>query len=249
MKLLTLNIEGHKHLDLVSQLIATEQPDVLCLQEIFESDAPQLQQALHEPNQYAVAFSANADVVVENQYGIAPMGYWGVALIVRRAFLQDETTSFRRQYYVGSEEVVPEFTGPHSPRRSLLVAQLAVADQAFAVATTHFTWTPNGQSSPQQHRDVKQLKVNLSNFNRYIFCGDCNAPRGGDIYAQLSEGLIDHVPSDVLTTLDHTFHYAGMLNLVVDGVWSTPDISSIKTRVVGGVSDHKAIVVEFALQV
>ncbi|MBP9781330.1 endonuclease/exonuclease/phosphatase family protein [Candidatus Woesebacteria bacterium] len=247
MKLLTVNIEGHKHVDLICNLLATEQPDVICLQEIFEADLPLFQKALQHEDQFQVLYSPNANVLKQNQYGIAPMGKWGIALIVNRAFIQDSMHDFHQLFYAGEEQVVPEFVGPYSPRRSLLVAQLGVDGQNFAVATTHFTWTPNGQASPQQYNDLKQLKLNLGNYNRFILCGDFNAPRGGEIYAQFAEGLIDHVPRDVLTTLDHTFHYAGMLNLVVDGVLSTPDIGSISTRVIDGVSDHKAIVVEFAV--
>lgn len=247
MKLLTVNVEGHKHVDLICTLLTAEQPDVICLQEIFEVDVPLFQNALKNEDQFQVMFSPNANVVKQNQYGIAPMGKWGIALIVNRAFIQDSMHDFHQLFYVGEERVVPEFVGPYSVRRSLLVAQLAVDGQSFAVATTHFTWTPNGQSSPQQHSDLKQLKLHLSNYNRFILCGDFNAPRGGEIYSKIAEGLIDHVPRDVLTTLDHTLHYAGMLNLVVDGVLSTPDIGSINTRVIDGVSDHKAIVVEFAV--
>lgn len=247
MKLITLNIEGHKHLDLVTQLISQEQPDVLCLQEVFEFDLPQLQAAFEQPSQYVVAFSANANVKKENKYGIAPMGFWGVALIIKLPLIQDKESAFHHLFYVGGEQDVPEFTSPLSPRRSLLVAQLKIANHTMALATTHFTWTPNGQSSPQQHRDLTQLKLALTHYKSFILCGDFNAPRGGEMYSELAEGLVDHVPRDVLTTLDHRFHYAGMLNLVVDGVLSTPDISSIRTQVIEGVSDHKAIVVEFAL--
>ncbi len=247
MKLLTVNIEGHKHLDLVTNLITEEQPDVICLQEVFESDVLRIQQAFDQPSQLVTMHSANAVVLNENEYGIAPMGNWGIAILIRKSLLRDEEASFNCHFYVGAEQTVPEFTSPHSPRRSLLAVRASSGGQTFEIATTHFTWTPNGQSSPQQHNDVKQLKLNMGIYNRFILCGDFNAPRGGEIYTQLAEGLVDHIPRDVLTTLDHRFHYAGMLNLVVDGVLSTPDISSINTRVIDGVSDHKAIIVEFSL--
>lgn len=247
MKLLTLNIEGHKHLDLVKGLLAEEQPEIICLQEVFASDLPALMEVLQPKSQFASVFSPNAKVLKNNDYHIEPMGDWGIVLIANRKLLESGENAFHQLFYVGEAQVVPEFTGPSSPRRSLLVAQISLGNQNFVVATTHFTWTPNGQASPQQHRDIKQLKLHLKNFNRYILCGDFNAPRGGEIYAQMTEGLVDHTPKEVVTTLDQQFHYAGMLNLVVDGVLSTPDISSIKTRVIDGVSDHKAIVVEFAL--
>ena len=40
MKLITVNIEGNKHLLDIGNLIAVEQPDVLCLQEVFATDLP-----------------------------------------------------------------------------------------------------------------------------------------------------------------------------------------------------------------
>lgn len=38
MKLISLNIEGHKHIDRQLPFFEIEAPDVLCLQEVFEPD-------------------------------------------------------------------------------------------------------------------------------------------------------------------------------------------------------------------
>ncbi len=46
LKVISLNIEREKHLDLVLPFLAKEKPDVFCLQEVFEKDIPRFEQEL-----------------------------------------------------------------------------------------------------------------------------------------------------------------------------------------------------------
>lgn len=247
MKLITVNIEGNKHLLDIGNLIAVEQPDVLCLQEVFAADLPQLVTAVNQYTQTQQFFVANASVLTENKYGIAPNGEWGNAMIVRSSLFPEGEALFAQEFYAGSSASLPEFSGPNSPRRSLLAATITVWGKSLAICTTHFTWSAEGKPTELQQRDAKQLQTLLKRYNSYILCGDFNAPRGGTTYATLSAGLTDHLPREVLTTIDPDRHYAGALQIAVDSVLSTPDIHSIRTRVIGGVSDHQAIVVDFSL--
>lgn len=247
MKLLTVNIEGKKHLKAIEALIRKESPQVVCFQEIFKSDVERFCKVLSEFQPVTECFMANANVEEENQYGIAPDGPWGVAMIGTKSYFNQASTSFTELVYSGSHEVVPKFSSPYSPRRSLIAGRIEVNGTSLVVATTHFTWSPNGKSSAQQIRDANQLRTTLKQFSSFIVAGDFNAPRGGEVYKLLSQGLTNHLSTDVISTIDSKLHYAGVLNIVVDHVFSTPDIFSVKSWVVDGVSDHKAVVVEFSL--
>lgn len=245
MKLITVNIEGNKHLLDIGNLIAVEQPDVLCLQEVFATDLPQLVSAVNQYSQTQQFFVANANVVGENKYGIAPNGEWGNAMIARSSLFPGGEALFAQEFYSGSAAELPEFSGPNSPRRSLLAAVVSVRGQSLAICTTHFTWSAEGKATELQQRDAKLLQTMLKRYNSYILCGDLNSPRGGATYTTLSTGLTDHLPREIMTTIDPDLHYAGALQLAVDTVFSTPDIHSMKAKVVSGVSDHMAVVVDF----
>jgi len=53
LKLVSLNIEGSKHLDLVLSFLEREAPDVVCVQELFESDAPLFESRLGMEHAFA----------------------------------------------------------------------------------------------------------------------------------------------------------------------------------------------------
>ena len=135
MKLLTLNIEGHKHLDDITRLIAEQQPDVLALQEVFESDLPMFVQTLKAIGSYTVEFVANATVTKPNDSKIDPLGPWGVALFVRDELLAGQKDGFTHHFYQGDESTTPVFAGPMSLRRALLIARIQIRDQSLAVMT------------------------------------------------------------------------------------------------------------------
>jgi endonuclease/exonuclease/phosphatase family metal-dependent hydrolase len=74
-----------------------------------------------------------------------------------------------------------------------------------------------------------------------VLCGDFNAPRGKEIFSRLAAHWTDHVPLAHTTSLDPVLHRAGALQLMVDGIFSTPDYDVSGVRLHQGVSDHCAI--------
>ena len=78
-----------------------------------------------------------------------------------------------------------------------------------------------------------------------VFCGDFNAPRGGEVFSTLATVFTDNIPSSVTTTMDNALHRVGdkLRPLVVDGLF-TRGYKASNVRVVCGVSDHCAVVGE-----
>jgi len=116
--------------------------------------------------------------------------------------------------------------------------------QEFTFVTTHFIWTPNGDPSDLQHESLAKLWPILNTLPPYILSGDLNAPRGRAIFDEIATRLHDNIPADVTTSIDGTLHKAGKLELMVDGLFSTPEYKLSNVRVEGNVSDHKALVAE-----
>lgn len=238
IKLLSLNIEGDKHLELVEELIRENQPDVICLQEVYALDVERLSFVL--PNlsaQYLPIVSYDEP----NRYDIAPRGQWGLLVLTKQ-----EPLKVWQQAYKGDLEDIPSFTDgqPNSANRAILGVQIKNSDQTLNIFTTHFTWTGNGKPSPEQFIDLEQMLEFLEDKPTHVLCGDFNAPRGEAVFDQLAGVYTDNIPLDVKTTIDGQFHYAGDLQLVVDGLFSSPEYDVTAVQVVGGVSDHKAILAQ-----
>ena len=218
--------------------LKNEQPDVVCLQEILQVDVKTIAAEL----QMQASFAPVARVDQENQYGIAPLGEWGIAFFTRLPHSPVET------YYYKGEGTIPQFTTPNSIDRAVLVSEVEKDNQKFRIATTHFTWSEKGEFSEEQEHDFQNLRKVFRKFDELILCGDFNAPRGREMFARFTEHFIDTLPQRYLTTLDPDLHYAGPLELAVDTIFSTPHYEVKNVRLVSGVSDHQAVVGEVTVR-
>lgn len=242
MKIISVNIEGQRHLPLIEKFLTEEQADVVCLQEVFGVDLAQFQkgQTINR------AFAPNTIINTPNRYGIALAGEWGVGMLVRAPWT---VKSWKTQYYHGPADQIPEFVDgqPNSVNRALLVAELEHHGKTLRVATTHFTWTGDGNTSQEQLEDWASLQNELKEYSDFVLCGDFNAPRGREMGNIIEAVYASHVPADTQTTIDETFHYAGKLNLVVDYFLTQGNIAVQKVDVRNGISDHCALVAEVLL--
>ena len=236
LKVLSINIEGNKHFERWLPVVAAEAPDVLCIQEVFEADMPMIVAQLGFTMSH---FAPTIKISTENKYKIAQRGLWGVGYCTNLL-----NSGVVEQYYAGSRSV-KEFVRPEDNAHVLLKATVEKEGCSFTVATTHFTWTPNGSDSPEQHADFAALKSLLGLELDCILCGDFNAPRGGAIYSKFASILSDCVPPTVTTTIDPELHYAGALELVVDAFFASSQYAVEDFRVLAGVSDHKSLVASF----
>lgn len=234
MKLLTLNIEGDRHLERVCAVIAAHRPDVVCLQEVFETDCERL--AAIGP--YHVKYAVTTRMASATEDGAGGERNWGVAVLTKTLALHQSVA------YYSDDRHIRVFREPNDARPVVIVTELEHRGRPYRIATTHFTWSADGEISDKQREDFSRLKQVLARFPGYVLCGDFNAPRGREMFAKFTSelGLADHLPADVSTTLDARFHYAGALQLAVDTIFSTPEYRVEGVEVLDGVSDHKAIV-------
>lgn len=164
----------------------------------------------------------------------------GIAILSRLKIKKGEAL-----YYNGAPDMLvnfmPEKTTQSSVCRAILVANLEFKDDIFFVSTTHFTWSEKGLPSYQQLQNLESLLKNLKSYPEIILCGDFNAPRGGVIFNKLSSLYKDNIPDFYTTSIDKNLHYAGEVNLMVDGLFSTKKYKVSDVKLISGVSDHLAI--------
>lgn len=243
LKLITLNIEGHRHLDKWLPVMRAEQPDVLCLQEVFAVDIPRIQSELG----LEIKFVPNMNVTHQTKYNLTPHGLIGLGYCHNPQTVQ--VLNHQVQYYGGDPDMLKVFTQPNDDNRFVLSARVEKEGEQFVIGTTHFTWSPGGEISDLQRADFAKLAQIIRSFKELVLCGDFNAPRGREMFTLFEELLIDHLPQEVTTTIDGSLHYAGDLQVVVDTIFSTPGYAVRNVRTISGISDHIAIVGEIEREV
>jgi endonuclease/exonuclease/phosphatase family metal-dependent hydrolase len=242
LSVLTLNVEGQKHLAKVTQLLERLQPEVICLQEVFAVDLPQLAATVSGE----FFFVPTVNINKPNNFGFAPVGENGVAIITRLPHGECEA----RQYH---GTALPEVNDQDSntPNRVVLWLDVALPETNdwVRIATTHFTWSPGGEVIPLQTQTIeKLLEIYSKEIKTGLLCGDFNAPRGNSIYQRLTQQLTDNIPATVKTTLDPDLHRAGQLDLVVDYFFTTPGYRVDSVECINGVSDHLAVFGQLRIQ-
>jgi hypothetical protein len=250
---LHVNIERSKHIDLIDELLREKQSEIVCICEAIDQDVKQFA----KDHEYHYAF------VPEISYKDGSVQ--GVAILSKHTIL--ETHIYR---YDENETKVPpaiEFIERHDPKDRpqfrfhyhsvLLHIIIEKNGQKINVSTAHFPVVDHTTPGYPDHtfdeiEDIHDLNYARGYFDRLlgfiktipnpvIFTSDLNNPRGEYMYDALAHELVDHVSRYITTTIDPTIHQVKNLELVVDTIMTSPDISCANFEVIEGVSDHKAL--------
>jgi endonuclease/exonuclease/phosphatase family metal-dependent hydrolase len=245
MKLISLNVEGSKHWTLIDPFLNSQQADVVCLQEVLEEDAARLADMLNMRSVFAPMFlRPNEGSPVYEKMGIAMLSRSSMEnIMVQNYHLPDQE--------LPKKDDTDEYTADKTIRRSLLSANINYDGKLFTVATTHFTWTPDGLPKDYQYAAAEKLLEALKELPEVILCGDFNVPRGvNDIYERFAKKYHDAIPATYASSLDLALHRAGknpvaaerLAGYMVDYLFLSKGYRAENVRLESGVSDHCAIV-------
>lgn len=232
LKLVSVNIEIDRHLDAVQSFLRKENPDVACIQELPVSHIEYIAHAFNAP--YHV---------------YAPMTIWQDPRVVVGTCIFSKTPflSMRTEYYRNSADTIQDldYTSVEASNRtkSLPVVSAVVKKDGvlFQIATTHFTWTPDSKPDDYQRKDIRKLLALMEPLGEFVFTGDFNVPRGTEIFEILAHTYKDNIPSHYTTSIDGNLHRKGQLNIMVDGLFTTPEYQAKDVELHFGVSDHAAV--------
>ena len=233
IKLVSANIEMNKHLGAVSELLKREKPDIVCLQEVLERDLPYFEQLLGMKGKH-IPMATLESPSFENAIRGLP---FGIAMFSRFP------TVYKVDYYSGNPNSLPACIEGDEGNKLLLRGAFSVFGKAFTIGVTHFTWTPDGEADEAQRRDLSELFSILKQSPDIVFCGDFNAPRGREIWQEIAKQYTDNLPLHYTSSIDPILHRAKGLQVMVDGLFSTPAYTVSDVRLVEGISDHTAVVV------
>lgn len=246
MKLVSVNMEGEKHLDRIYQLIITESPDCICLQE-----APETYTQTLATLGYTSAF-AEMGVATQHESTFTI----GIIIASKKPFIH------RTHYYasVGTvEEPVIIGTRKIAMRYPYLFAELTdPSGKTFHIATIHMMVTADGASDTYQTLAMQQMLTQLAQEPSHIICGDFNMPRGyNNLYEVITATYKDVIPPEYQSSLDRNLHRYGQksdLNApifdtyMVDYIFSQPPYAVENVQLKFGVSDHAAILANINLE-
>ena len=154
LKLISVNIEMDMHHDTVIPFLQKEKADVVCMQELFESDISMYEEALgmksiFEPMARTASF----------KFGGPEDKVYGIAIFTKHEALSGY------EDVIGDRTEIPVLNKPNdrmverdSSRRMLLWADVSTPDgQCYRIVNTHFTWTPPpGVSTEYQKEDARK---------------------------------------------------------------------------------------------
>jgi endonuclease/exonuclease/phosphatase family metal-dependent hydrolase len=233
IRLASINVERNLHYSQVFPFLDDFRPDVVCIQELFQSDIPMFERELG----MRCIFAQMAETLMVRDDISTPRVCFGVAIFTRLPILSSNT-----YYYVGEQGVLPTWykdpsTGNIITNKAVVSVTVSHMSVPYTFATTHFTWSRNGE----QRADLKRLFTKLDTIPDFVLAGDFNAPRGREIFSALAARYKDNIPAHYTTSIDSKLHRAKGLQFMVDGLFSTPEYKVSDVKLSEGVSDHMAV--------
>ena len=239
LNLVSLNVEKHQHIDRVERFLVERSPDVVCLQEVRPEEVERFAKMLGNKKPLYVRSTHELTQGQRVTFGNA---------IISTMPLQET----RVHHYVGDPERIPDSdqndpAAFNATNRMVLLAQVEKDSAIFKVATTHFTWSARGEATDEQRESMRKLLKILADEKEFVLSGDFNAPRGGEIFTELSSRYKDNIPSHYKTSIDASLHRNGkeypddFKDKMVDGLFTTPAYKTSDVVLHPGISDHYAI--------
>jgi endonuclease/exonuclease/phosphatase family metal-dependent hydrolase len=243
LKMISVNMEGEKHFPRVLNLIKTEDPDIICLQECPQSFQDYLQTLGYRTDFLPMLYEIQNDV--EYTEGLV--------------FASKLPCATVHKYYYQPDYELPRHpvpTPPHARHHGYILASLEHEGELYHVATTHVMCTDDGMPTEHQTQGVKKLLSLLHTEKPHLICGDFNIPRGyNPLYEDFIKNYTDTIPAEYASSLDRNLHRLGnATNLnapifdiyMVDHLFIKPEYQVSDVRLQFGVSDHAAIVATIA---
>lgn len=237
ISLLSLNVEARKHLDRWIPFVKNVSPDIVLLQEITVSDIPKVEDALGHRCWFTPM------EVIESPSPLLAGGSSttaGIAIVSKYALIENSS----HYYYKDSSEPSADPKDPSKSPRALQVARFIAGGRKFAIGTTHFTWSAEGENSPLQWATFRDLLSTTNRYNDILISGDFNVPATTPLFESFKQHFKSWIPDSCTSTLDPELFRKPWIELRIDHLLSTSHYQCSNVQLITGLSDHKGILTE-----
>lgn len=248
MKLMQLNIWRGKLNNQIAKLVQAEQPDVICMQEVFgEPDA-----VISNPDRMFESLELIAEAggfdykffapIYSTTYSGRSIRY-GNAIVSKYPLLEQETV-FTRGEFIENLDVSAEFASPYN----LQLARLEVGPVSVTIANHHGYWLTNPMGD-QTSVDSMELVANRLKrvTGPLVLAGDLNVIPASPAM-RVFDGFLEDLTAthNLKTTLSE---FGKVPDVPCDHILVSPEVQVRNFSASDAlVSDHKALLLEFELQ-
>ncbi|HSW89923.1 MAG TPA: endonuclease/exonuclease/phosphatase family protein [Patescibacteria group bacterium] len=245
IKILDLNLfEGGLFWPNIEKLIQKENPDILCLQEVFNGDAKQ------SPNFRTIEQLDKLLPGFHHYYSPELFEIWpfgqgdGGNAIYSRFPMREEQTIFLHREYQKILRPRNEKDFSHYPK-NLQSVVVEIDGKRLHVANMHGIWGLDGKDSKERLQMSKLIVKEVKGKKPLVLAGDFNL-KPDTVTIQYIEKLLTNVFKGEMKTSFNMRHKdnLGYASAVVDMFFASPDIKIVSKSVPGDdVSDHLPLLV------
>src|SRR3989344_339163 len=250
LKFICLNMWfGGKLFENIQAFIAEENPDILCLQEVYQAEVADLKQPWH-------AVSNLAKILGYEHYAFVPAfaeevetGYrvqFGNAIISRYPIKKSQSV-FYDVPYNGNWHPATRDDIQYTPR-NLQHGEIIINEKILHVFNTQGIWGFDGDDTERRLHMGDTIVKEIRGKQPALLMGDFNLQEGGKTTDKIEQHMHSVFKGEMKTSfnMNHKDPNSGYATAIVDMMFVSEDIQVISHHVSGAdVSDHLGLVAEF----
>lgn len=245
IKFLQLNLlEGGIYWENITALIKRENPDILCLQEVFNGDAKQPPhfQSIRRLTSLLPHYS---HYYSPELYEIWPQGQTDQGNAIFSRFpIEQEKTVFLHGVYKRLIRPPQENDFSHYPKNMQRVV-IPINGKQLHVFNLHGIWGKEGDDSPERSRMGNIIVKEIKEKEYAVLMGDFNLKPSTQVVADIEKHMVNVFKNDFTTSFNmkHKTN-PGYATAVVDMFFASPEVEVIsKSSPEDDVSDHCPFIV------
>lgn len=248
MKILNLNLyEGGLFFDQVLNFIKTENPDIFCLQEVYNGQDSELPIHFRSIEVLTQAFPSYYFYFSPELLSVTPLGKIDVgnAIFSRFPFIKTETHFFSIPY--GEHQQKPANHDWSKNPKNMQLCEIEIEGKTLTVVNLHGVWGLDGGDNPARLAMSRVIINQVKDKKRTVLMGDFNVQPKTTTIQNIEEHLVNVFKNELTTSFNLKYKnlekYPGYATAVVDMFFVSPDLKIVsKSCPIVDVSDHLPLV-------
>lgn len=246
IKIISLNVwNGGRVWDNMIQFLRKENPDVLMLQEVFDSEHRGPEQRFRTTTELRTLLQYPHDTFAPTFTNTVEIGAVEEGLAI---FSHFPITTTHHEYYFG-KHTLRTHDSPETYKVTPRMIQHATIDMngsVFNIFNTHGVWGEHGEDTPERLAMGKYIANAVAGKPRTILGGDFNVSPSTQTIGYIEEKLSNVLKGMVSSTFNMKYkNNPGYATAIADMLFASTDLTIVDKKVYPvDVSDHLPIMIE-----